>query len=40
MFEKTELSQYDNIFGVGSIRRVSLQEISDSEGYYRAKVGE
>jgi hypothetical protein len=40
MFEKTELSQFDSIYGVGSIRRVSLQEIADSEGYYRAKVGE
>lgn len=40
MFEKTELSQFDQIFTVGSYRRESLQEIPDAEGYYRVRVGE
>lgn len=40
MFEKTELSQFDQIYTVGSFRRESLQEIPDSEGYYRIRVGE
>ena len=40
MFEKTELSQFQQIFTVGSYRREALQEIADAEGYYRVRVGE
>lgn len=40
MFEKTELMQFEFIYAVGSTRRETLQEISDSEGYYRARIGE
>ena len=40
MFEKTELNQFDQIFTVGSYRRNNLQEVSDAEGYYRARIGE
>ena len=40
MFEKTELSQFDYIYTVGSQRRQSLFEIADYEGYYKVKIGE
>jgi hypothetical protein len=40
MFEKTELMQFESIFTVGSYRRETLQEIADSEGYYRVRIGE
>ena len=40
MFEKTELMQFDQIYTVGSYRRETLQEIADSEGYYRVRIGE
>jgi len=36
MFEKTELSQFDYIYAIGSFRRQSLYEIADYEGYYQA----
>ena len=35
VYEKTELSQYDLIYTVGSYRRCDLQEIADYEGYYQ-----
>ena len=40
MYEKTELTQYDQIYTVGYYRRQALSEIADAEGYYRARVGE
>ncbi len=32
--------QFDQIYTIGSYRRETLQEIGDSEGYYRVRVGE
>ena len=40
MFEKTELMQFEHIYTVGSFRRETLKEVSDNEGYYRARIGE
>jgi hypothetical protein len=40
MYEKTELSQYDVVYTIGSYRRETLYEIADHEGYYKVKVGE
>ncbi len=40
MFEKTELSQYDLIYTVGSFRRENLYDIADYEGYYLTAIGE
>ncbi len=39
-FEKSELHGYKLIYTVGSYRRESNLEVADSEGYYRARIGE
>ena len=39
-FEKSEVGTYDYIYTVGSVRRSTLKEVSDREGYYLPQVGE
>jgi hypothetical protein len=39
-FEQAELPLYDAIYAVGSYRRQGLGECADSDGYYKARVGE
>ena len=39
-FEMTELTSYDVIYAVGSVRVSSLRQIANREGFYNAHVGE
>jgi len=39
-FEKSELHHFEYIYAVGSYRRQCISECADSEGYYKARVGE
>ena len=39
-FEMTELTTYDFIYAVGSVRVSSLRQIANREGFYSAHVGE
>ena len=39
-FEKSELSTYDFIYTVGSVRIQSMRYISNKRGDYRVQVGE
>lgn len=39
-FEKSELPAYKLIYTVGSYRRECNSEVADSDGYYRARIGE